>query len=132
MEVGDILRVCIILVGFLLLCVTVTSLAKRRMTETFCMIWGGVSFLVILAGIMLRPVILKNYISTTGLVILSLVAFCIICGAYFLSTMISDLTRKNRELAIQVSLLKRECEKNKERLDKMEGRSADEKDSNHN
>lgn len=131
MEVGDILRVCIILVGFMLLCVTVTSLAKRRMTETFCLIWGGVSFLVIIAGILLRPVILKNYISTTGLVILSLVAFCIICGAYFLSTMISELTRKNRELAIQVSLLKRECEKNKERLDRMEGVNTNEKDTNH-
>ena len=78
MEVTDIIRVCIILVGFLLLCVTVTSLAKRRMTETFCIIWGGVSFLIILAGILLRPVLLKNYISTVGLVIVSLVVFCII------------------------------------------------------
>ena len=131
MEVADILRVCIILVGFALLCITVTSLAKRRMTETFCIIWGGISFLVILAGLLLRPVLLKNYISTAGMVILSMVAFCFICGAYFLSTMISDLTRKNRELAIQVSLLKRECEKNKERLDKMEGNTSDEENTYH-
>lgn len=88
--------------------------------------------MVILAGILLRPVLLKNYISTAGMVIVSMVGFCFICGAYFLSTMISDLTRKNRELAIQVSLLKRECEKNKERLDKMEGKLADEEGTDHN
>lgn len=132
MELGDILRICFILVGVILFGVTLTSLAKRRMTETFCLIWGGVSLLVIFSGIMLRPVLLKNYISTPGMVILSLGGFCIICGAYFLSTMISDLTRKNRELAIQVSLLKRECEENKERLDKLEGTEADEKDTVHN
>lgn len=132
MEVGDILRICFIAVGIILFSVTLTSLAKRKMTETFCLIWGGVSLLVIFAGIMLRPVLLKNYISIPGLVILSLVGFCIICGAYFLSTMISDLTRKNRELAIQVSLLKRECEKNRERLDKLEGNGANEEDIVHN
>ena len=132
MEVSDILRISFIVVGVILFCVTMTSLAKRKMTETFCMIWGGVSCLLIIAGILLRPVLLKNYISTAGLVILALGIYCMICGAYILSTMISDLTRKNRELAIQVSILQRECEKNKERLDKMEGVSADEENiSNH-
>jgi len=85
--------------------------------------------LLVLAGILLRPVILKNYISTTGLVILALGIYCMICGAYILSTMISDLTRKNRELAIQVSILQRECEKNRERLDKMEGVGINEEDT---
>lgn len=129
MEVGNILRISFIIVGIVLFSITLSSLAKRRMTETFCMIWGGVSCLLILAGILLRPVLLKNYISTTGLVILSLGIYCVICGAYFLSTMISELTRKNRELAIQVSILQRECEKNKERLDKMEGFDVNEKNT---
>ena len=130
MEVSDILRISFIVVGIILFCVTMTSLAKRKMTETFCMIWGGVSCLLIIAGILLRPVILKNYISTAGLVILALGIYCIICGAYILSTMISDLTRKNRELAIQVSILQRECEQNRERLNKMEGVNSDEENIN--
>lgn len=129
MELSDVLRFSFILVGIILFCVTMTSLAKRRMTESFCMIWGGVSCLLILAGILLRPVLLKNYISTTGLVILALGVYCMICGAYILSTMISELMRKNRELAIQVSILQRECEKNRERLDKMEGVGVNEKDT---
>lgn len=132
MDVGDILRICFIAVGVILFGVTLTSLAKRKMTETFCMIWGGVSVLLILSGILLRPVLLKNYISKPGMIILSLVGFCIICGAYFLSTMISDLTRKNRELAIQVSLLKRQCELNKGRLDNLESAGADEENTVHN
>lgn len=129
MEMSDMIRISFVLVGLILFGVTMTSLAKRKMTETFCMIWGGVSCLLILAGILLRPVLLKNYISTTGLVIFALGIYCMICGAYILSTMISDITRKNRELAIQVSILQRECEKNKERLDKMEDVSVNEEDT---
>ena len=132
MEVGDIIRGCIIIVGLWLFGITISSLAKRKMTETFCVIWGGVSVLVILAGILLRPVVLNNYISTTGLVIIFLVGVCVIFGAYFISTMISDLTRKNQELAIQVSLLKRENEKIIQKLEKWEGMMADEEDTNHN
>ncbi|MBQ7776529.1 MAG: DUF2304 family protein [Lachnospiraceae bacterium] len=131
MEVGDIIRGCIIIVGLWLFGITISSLAKRKMTETFCVIWGGVSVLVILAGILLRPVVLNNYISTTGLVIIFLVGVCVIFGAYFISTMISDLTRKNQELAIQVSLLKRENEKIIQKLEKWEGKMADEEDINH-
>ena len=85
--------------------------------------------MLILAGILLRPVLLKNYISTAGLVIVALGVYCMICGAYILSTMISDLTRKNRELAMQVSILQRECEKNRERLDTMEGVGVNEEDT---
>ncbi len=132
MIVGDILRGVIIIVGILLFWLTVLSLARRKMTETFCLLWGGISIVVILAGILLRPVLLQNYISTTGMVIVSLFAFGIICGAYFLSTMISELTRKNQELAIQVSLLKRENEKVIEKLEVLEGKLLDEKDTNHN
>ena len=132
MIVGNILRGVIIIVGILLFWLTIISLAKRKMTETFCLIWGGVSVVVILAGILLRPVLLQNYISTTGMVLISLVAFCIICGAYFLSTMISELTRKNQELAIQVSLLKRENEKVVDRIEQLEGMLSNEKDIDHN
>lgn len=132
MEVGNILRAVIIIVGILLFWLTISSLAKRKMTETFCLIWGGISIAVILAGVLLRPVLLQNYISTTGMVLVSAVAFCIICGAYFLSTMISELTRKNQELAIQVSLLKRESEKIVKQMEILEGKLTDEKNTDHN
>lgn len=122
MIIDNVIRACIIIVGLLLFGVTIRSLAKRKMTETFCLVWGGVAFLMVVAGIVLHPVMLKNYISTTGLVIVFLVSVCIICGTYFMSTMISDITRKNQELAIQVSLLKRENEKIIQRLNEMEGK----------
>ena len=132
MIVGNILRGIIIIVGILLFWITILSLAQRKMTETFCLIWGGISVVVMLAGILLRPVLLEKYISTTGMVLVSMVAFCVICGAYFLSTMISDLTRKNQELAIQVSLLKRENEKIENALEVLEGKLTNEENNNHN
>ena len=132
MIVGNILRGIIIIVGILLFWITILSLAQRKMTETFCLIWGGISVVVMLAGILLRPVLLEKYISTTGMVLVSMVAFCVICGAYFLSTMISDLTRKNQELAIQVSLLKRENEKIENALEVLEGKLTNEENNTHN
>ena len=132
MIVGNILRGIIIIVGILLFWIAISSLAKRKMTETFCLIWGGVSVVVMLAGVLLRPVLLENYISTTGMVLVSLVVLGVICGAYFLSTMISELTRKNQELAIQVSILKRENEKIIKALESLEGKMTDEEGANHN
>ncbi len=132
MIIDTIIRVCIMIAGLVLFGISITSLAKRKMTEPICLIWGGVSFLVFMAGLLLRPVLVKNMISTTGLILVSLVIFFAICGAYFLSTMVSDLTRKNQELAIQVSLLKRQSEILEERIEKLEGEHAHEEDTNHN
>jgi fucose 4-O-acetylase-like acetyltransferase len=119
MESGDILRLIVIVAGVFLLFVTVSSLAKRRMTEPFCLTWGLISLIIILAGILLRPTEWNRYISGTGILLVSMIAFCVIFGAYFLSTRVSELMRKNLELAMQVSLLNQEKEEMKQRLDRL-------------
>lgn len=110
MEPGVLLRIIIIVVGVCLFMVTLTSLAKRRMTEPFCLTWGLISVIIVLAGILLRPTMLGRYISGTGMILVGLVAFCVIYGTYFMSIKISELMRRNLELAMQVSLLKKENE----------------------
>jgi len=124
MAPGDLLRFMMILAGVLLLFITVTSLAKRRMTEPFCLTWGLISLMMILAGILLRPTEWNRYISGTGILLVMLIAFCVIFGAYFLSTRVSELMRKNLELAMQVSLLNQEKEEMKKRLDGLADRMA--------
>lgn len=121
MEPGVLLRIIIILVGVVLFCVTLFSLAKRRMTESFCLTWGFISVIIILAGILLRPTELASYISGTGMILVGIVAFCVIYGAYFMSIKVSELMRRNLELAMQISLLRKENEEINERLQELIG-----------
>lgn len=108
MEPGSILQIIMIITGVFLLLVTVSSLAHRRMTESFCLAWGLIALILILAGIFLRPAELARYISTMGLLMVVAIGFCVVYVAYFMSTKVSELSRKNQELAIQVSLLRQE------------------------
>ena len=121
MAPGVLLRIIVIVTGISLFFVTISSLAKRKMTESFCLTWGLISVIIVLAGILLRPTQLSRYISGTGLVLVGLIGFCVIYGTYFMSTKISELMRKNMELAMQVSLLGKENEEIKDRLDRLSG-----------
>lgn len=127
MESGVILRIIMFVLGAALFGASVSSLARRRMTEPFCLTWGFIALMIILAGIVLRPDEWSKYISTKGLLLVGLVGFCAVFGAYFISCRVSELMRRNLELAMQVSLLNQEnekmrlsVEKLKERLDNME------------
>lgn len=105
METGDMLRMIICCAGVVLLGITLSSLAKRRMTEPFCLTWGIISVVLILAGILLSPNTWNRYISLTGMFLVLLLGFAVIYIAFFVSTKVSELMRKNQELAMQVSLL---------------------------
>lgn len=120
MDTGMILQGMMILVGVLLLGNTLLSLARRRMTEPFVLTWGLISVIFILAGILLRPAEWNRYISPTGLLLMGLIGFCVLFGAYVMSAKISELTRRNLELAMQVSLVKQEMEELKSWINKKE------------
>ena len=120
MRLGDILQIIMIATGVILLIVTIGSLARRRMTDSFCLAWGLIALILVLAGIFLRPSELARYISTMGLLMVVAIGFCVVYVAYFMSTKVSELVRQNQELAIQVSLLVQENECILERMEQME------------
>lgn len=124
MEAGVMLRIIMIVAGFALLGLSLSSLAKRRMTEPFCLTWGLISVLIILAGILLRLAEWNKYISPTGMLLVLLLGFCLVYGAYFISARVSELMRKNQELAIQVSLLTQENEEIWKQLEKLSGEQS--------
>lgn len=111
MNSGDILRDVMIAGGGILLVMTIFSLARRHLTEIFCLVWGFFAVLMILGGILLRPTGIGNYISDTGLILAVLLGGLVILAAYFISMYISMLERQNRELAMQVALLNEEQER---------------------
>ncbi len=116
---GDLLRLIVILTGVFLLFITLSSLAKRKMTEPFVLTWGLISVIIVLGGVLLRPTEWNRYISGTGLLLVGLISFCVIFGTYFISARVSELMRRNMELAMELSLMKQESEEMKEQLERL-------------
>lgn len=121
MGAGTILQIIMVATGVFLLIVTINSLAKRKMTESFCLAWGLISLTLICAGIFLRPAGWSHYLSNMGMVMVLMIGFCIIYVLYFLSSKMAELSRKNQELAMQVSLLNLENQHIMERLEQLTG-----------
>ncbi len=105
MDSGDVLRIVLIFLGIYIMGVAILSLAKRKLTEPFCIAWGCFSFILILAGIFIHTEKLSDYISNIMLFIIILASILIIFAAYFVSKQISILARRTQELTMQLSLL---------------------------
>lgn len=119
MAVGDVLRLFVIVAGAYMFLKAILSLAKRKMTESFCLAWAVLSALMILSGILLNPSQLDGYISTRGLILIIIIVSGILWGLWFISTQVSILKRRNQELAMQISLLNNDCEKILRELEKL-------------
>ena len=111
MAVGDVLRLFVIIAGIYMLLKAILSLAKRKMTEPFCLAWALLSALMILSGILLNPSQMDHYVSTRGLILIIVVVSGVLWGLWFISTQVSILKRRNQELAMQISLLNHDYEK---------------------
>ncbi len=122
MTSGNIFCIFMIATGLVLLFVVLVSLAKRRMTEPFCLAWGLFALLLLLAGCLLHPTELDGYISATGMFLLLFLIYSILVSAYALSRALSVLIRKNRELAMQVSILNEEMARIMEELEAVKGK----------
>ena len=120
MDVGDVLRLFVIVAGAYMFLKAILSLAKRKMTEPFCLAWAVLSALMILSGILLNPSQLDGYISTRGLILIIIIVSGILWGLWFISTQVSILKRRNQELAMQISLLNNDYEKIIKELEKLE------------
>ena len=119
MAVGDELRLFVIVAGAYMFLKAILSLAKRKMTEPFCLAWAVLSALMILSGIILNPSQLDRYVSLRGLILIMIIVSGILWGLWFISTQVSSLKRRNQELAMQISLLNHDCEKMLRELEKL-------------
>ena len=117
-----ILKTVILVMGIIMFVITVSSLAKRRMHESFCLAWGIISVAIIVAGCMLHPSQIGEYISNLGLILILIIFFSVVYAAYFVSLKISELEREKQELAINVSLLNEENRRMLECLSELTGR----------
>ena len=107
---GDWLKLIVILAGIYFIIMTLLSLAKRRMTEQFCLAWALLGVLMIVGGIVLNPDGIEKYISRTGIILIGVLTAGVLWAFWFVSKEVSILIRKNQELAMQTSLLNRDSE----------------------
>ena len=105
------LRIVLILLGCYLLVMTLLSLARRKMSEQFWLVWALMSVLMVLTGLLLKPSSIERFISARGFILIIIALFGVLWGLWFISTQVSILIRKNQELAIQISLLNQDIER---------------------
>ena len=90
MEAGFVIRMAMVIIGFFLLVITMLSLSKRKMTDSFTLTWGLISVIFILGGVFLHPAELNRYISAMGMLLVAAIGFCMLFGAYFMSLRVSE------------------------------------------
>ena len=122
MTLGDLLTIFLIMMGICLLVMAILSLAKRKMTELFCLAWAIVSVLLVICGILIEPSELERYVSLRILILIFLITVGVVWTLWFISTQLSILMRKNQELAIQISLLNQDSERMLKKLEELEKR----------
>ena len=119
MNVEVLVKVGLIICGIVLFLYTIKCLAKRTITESFSLLWGMLSVILILAGILLHPAGLEQYISRKGIILVGLTGILVLMGLYYFSIKISILQRKNQELAMHISLLNQENEQILKKLEQL-------------
>lgn len=119
MSAGNWLRLYMVAAGAFLLWMTLSSLAKRKFTDGFSMLWALLSVCLILAGVLLEPVEISSYISNIGIAIVCVAGSGFLFMLWCFSREISNLVRKNHELAMQLSLLNQEHYQIQRLLEKM-------------
>lgn len=122
MASGDLLTVFLVVMGICLFVMAILSLAKRKMTEPFCLAWVCVSVLIVICGILIEPSELDRYISLRVLILILFITIGVGWILWFISTQLSILRRRNQEIAMQISLLNQDSERMIKKLEDLEKR----------
>ena len=88
MTLGDLLTIFLIVMGICLLVMAILSLAKRKMTEPFCLAWAIVSVLLVICGILIKPSELERYISLRILILVFLITIGAAWTLWFISCLL--------------------------------------------
>lgn len=121
MLIIKILGIGMIVLGIALLAYDFLTYAKQRLTEGYGLIWGFLSVLFVIAGIILTT----GIGGVTAALVIAFIIFLLFLAFFFgLSRSASVLIMKNRELAMQVSLLNQENESILQAITTMQERPA--------
>lgn len=114
------LRILVAASGLVLLWMSFSTYVKKKMTEGIGLAWGIFSIFLFLLGALPGLSVWTKYIVGKGAVALFCLVIFVLFGAFSLSSTVSRLVMKNRELAMQVSLLNQEYEQMIRQLERMQ------------
>lgn len=112
MNVILILRIFLTAAGVLFLLGDINAYVRQKLTDTIGLLWAFVSVALILTGVVSVPKAKEEYL----VVLLLAVCLLLLILLFKLSKVVSVLSMKNQELAMQVSLLNQENERILHRL----------------
>ena len=110
MSTGIIMRTGLIVIGVFIMALSFVLHAKRRLTVNLAVVWEFVGIALILTGAV--PVFSSwcCLLAKGTVIAMFVVGAFVLWGCYEVCILISVLSMKNQELAVQVSLLNQENE----------------------
>lgn len=105
-----IMKIGLIIVGVMIMIMSFVFHAKRKLTVNLAVVWEFLGFALILIGAV--PVFSSwcHLLAKGTVIAMFVVGALALWGSYILCILISNLSMKNQELAMQVSLLNQENE----------------------
>ena len=125
MREGFIIQTLLVAFAISLFAIAFVSLVRRKMSEVVVIPWGLEALVFVILGFVIRPDGWKSYISPRGLGLIIVMAICATYALYFFSIKITEMLKKNNELAIQVSLLNTEVEELRKKMEELEEINSD-------
>lgn len=116
-----VLRIAAIVIGCLFLVLNLVTYVKKNLTEKFTWLWTLFAVVMILSGIIPGLYDWSSTMNSFGYIAVGIIAFLVIQFIFIITKEIAELKRRNKELAMHVSLLNQENERILARLEKMTG-----------
>lgn len=101
---------------------SILSLSKRVMSDFICLWWCVIALACIVFGLVFDPKPLDALNMGYENAIILILAWCLFMeGVFYLTTCLSKVERQNRELAMQVALLRDDVERMSKEIATLEG-----------
>lgn len=106
----DVLRLAVILMGLALLVMDFLTFVYRKITEGMGLLWFVLGGVLLLLGLVPGLCDWTSAVPQKAVPALLLAGSVFLAAAFYISSLVSQLLRKNQELAMHVSLLNQENE----------------------
>ena len=114
-----IMKTGLIVIGVVIMALSFVLHARRKLTVNLAVVWEFLGFALILVGAVSVFSSWCHLLAKGTVIAMFVIGALALWGSYILCILISDLSMKNQELAMQVSLLNQENELMLHELKKM-------------
>jgi hypothetical protein len=111
----------VVVAGIILLVLNFVTYVRKNLTEKFTWLWTLLSVLIILSGLIPGLYDWSYTVDSKGYIAFGIMLFILLVFIFIITKELASLHKKNKELAIHVSLLNQENERILARLEKLTG-----------